>query len=150
MYRYKYWFKKKIESLDGNTILVDETIVTEETTNIEVTENSIVIATVTLGSSNQSVSKEVIKECIPDITFILDLDLETASKRLNLRNENSNEKDSFESEKMEYHQKVRNGFLDLSKKLPERFVILDATKNKEQVFNEAISILKDIYKLWKL
>lgn len=94
-----------------------------------------------------SVSKEVIKECIPDITFILDLDLETASKRLNLRNENSNEKDSFESEKMEYHQKVRNGFLDLSKKLPERFVILDATKNKEQVFNEAISILKDIYKL---
>ena len=48
---------------------------------------------------------------------------------------------------MEYHQKVRNGFLDLVKKLPERFVILDATKDKEQVSNEAISILKDIYKL---
>ena len=52
-------YSYKIESLDGNTILVDETIVTEETTNIEVTENSIVIGKVTLGSSNQSVSKEV-------------------------------------------------------------------------------------------
>ena len=52
-------YSYKIESLDGNTILVDETIVTEETTNIEVIENSIVIGKVTLGSSNQSASKEV-------------------------------------------------------------------------------------------
>ena len=52
-------YSYKIESLDGNTILVDETTVTEETTNIEVIENSLVVATVTLGSSNQSVSKEV-------------------------------------------------------------------------------------------
>ena len=52
-------YSYKIKSLDGNTILVDDTTVTEETTNIEVTENSIVVATVTLGSNSQSITEEV-------------------------------------------------------------------------------------------
>ena len=52
-------YSYKIKSLDGNTILVDDTTVTEETTNIEVTENSIVVATVTLGSNFQSITEEV-------------------------------------------------------------------------------------------
>ena len=52
-------YSYKIKSLDGNTILVDDTPVTEETTNMEVTENSLVVATVTLGSSSQSASEEV-------------------------------------------------------------------------------------------
>lgn len=52
-------YSYKIKSLDGNTILVDDTPVTEETTNIEVTENSIVVATVTLGSNFQSITEEV-------------------------------------------------------------------------------------------
>ncbi len=52
-------YSYKIKSLDGNTILVDDTPVTEETTNIEVTENSLVVATVTLGSSSQPASEEV-------------------------------------------------------------------------------------------
>ena len=38
---------------------------------------------------------------------MLDIDLETATKRLNLRNKVSNEKDSFESEKLEYHNKTK-------------------------------------------
>ena len=52
-------YSYKIKSLDGNTILVDDTPVTEETTNIEVTENSIIIATVMLGSNFQSITEEV-------------------------------------------------------------------------------------------
>ena len=52
-------YSYKIKSPDGNTILVDDTLVTEETTNIEVTENSIVVATVTLGSNFQSITEEV-------------------------------------------------------------------------------------------
>ena len=54
-------YSYKIKSSDGKTILVDETIVTEEATNIEVTENCIVTATVTLGSSSQPKSNEVTK-----------------------------------------------------------------------------------------
>ena len=52
-------YSYKIKSPDGNTILVDDTLVTEETTNIEVTGNSIVVATVTLGSNFQSRTEEV-------------------------------------------------------------------------------------------
>ena len=61
-------YSYKIKSLDGNTILVDNTTVTEETTNGEVTENSLVVATVTLGSSSQPASEEVtnIDRTIPE------------------------------------------------------------------------------------
>ncbi len=61
-------YSYKIKSLDGNTILVDNTTVTEETTNVEVTENSLVVATVTLGSSSQPASEEVtnIDRTIPE------------------------------------------------------------------------------------
>ena len=61
-------YSYKIKSLDGNTILVDNTTVTEETTNIEITENCIVIATVMLGNSSQSASEEVtnIDRTIPE------------------------------------------------------------------------------------
>ena len=61
-------YSYKIKSLDGNTILVDDTPVTEETTNIEVTENSIVVATVTSGSNFQSITEEVtnIDRTIPE------------------------------------------------------------------------------------
>ncbi len=52
-------YSYKIKSLDGNTILVDDTPVAEETTNVEVTENSLVVATVILGSSSQPASEEV-------------------------------------------------------------------------------------------
>ena len=61
-------YSYKIKSLDGNTILVDDTTVTEETTNIEVTENCIVIATVMLESNSQPASEEVtnIDRTIPE------------------------------------------------------------------------------------
>ena len=94
-----------------------------------------------------NVSKNVVKEFIPDITFILDIDIETANKRLNLRNNTNSEKDSFESEKLEYHNNVRNGFLDLAKKLPENFVIIDASKDEEHIANDVINILKEIYSI---
>ncbi len=93
----------------------------------------------------KTTSDTAIKKCYPDIVFILDLDLETAFRRLNIRNETYAEKDNFENEKLNFHQKVKNGFLDLPKKLTERFYIVDASKNEEQIKNEVISVLKSIY-----
>lgn len=94
-----------------------------------------------------NVSKVAIKGCVPSITFILDLDLETAFNRLNIRNKNSNEVDNFENEKIEYHKKVRNGFLDLTKKLPENFCIIDASKDEKYIFDCAVNVINEIYNL---
>ncbi|MGI6681207.1 MAG: dTMP kinase [Bdellovibrionota bacterium] len=92
-----------------------------------------------------AISKIIVNDCIPDITFILDVDLETAFKRIALRNQT--ELDAFESKKLEYHTKVRNGYLDITKKLGERFYIIDASKDEDYIANAAANVLKEIYKI---
>ena len=71
----------------------------------------------------------------PDITFLLDLPVEEAFKRLN------REKDRIEKEDMEFHKRVRDGFLDIAKK-EDNIIVLDGMKNIDDIFIDMISILK--------
>ncbi len=56
----------------------------------------------------------------PDRTFVLDLPLETAFTR------RDRPADRMESQPMEYHQRVRDGFLAEAKRRPERIAVIDA------------------------
>lgn len=60
---------------------------------------------------------------IPDLTFLLDITMETRSHRLD-----SNNLDRLEQEHLDFHRKVRFGFLEIAKNNPNRFVIIDGTK----------------------
>jgi len=42
---------------------------------------------------------------------------------------------------MEFHKRVREGFLDLAKKEPNRFKVLDGKKNIKELHSEVISII---------
>ena len=44
--------------------------------------------------------------------------------------------DRFDSEKMQFHHDVRNAFLDLAAKEPERFAVIDAGKTAEEVHRQ--------------
>lgn len=63
----------------------------------------------------------------PDLTIILDVDLETASKRLN------RELDRMEAKGDGYHSKVREGFCELAK-IKDNIVSVDACGDIEQVY----------------
>jgi dTMP kinase len=41
--------------------------------------------------------------------------------------------DRFEREEIDFHEKVRNGFLELARAEPERFRIVDATRSVSEV-----------------
>ena len=69
---------------------------------------------------------------VPDVTFILDVDPEAGLKRTS--KSEFGEKDRIEQESLEFHKKVRQGYLELAK--DERFVVIDANKSLEHVFNE--------------
>ena len=77
-------------------------------------------------------------DCKPEITFFLDIDPVEAFKRKG----GYDKGDVFEEAGIEFHQKVRQGFLHLCELEPERFVKIDATHSKEEVFNEIIEVLK--------
>ena len=71
----------------------------------------------------------------PDLTFVFDIDVETSMKRV------GKEKDRMESAGIEFHNRVRHGYLELAKQEPQRIKVLDATKSIEEIHNNVIEIL---------
>jgi dTMP kinase len=73
----------------------------------------------------------------PDVTFLLDCPIELGLSRAAQRKSQAPEvkaKDRFEIENLEFHQKVRQGFLELARAEPARFYIIDASRSEQRVF----------------
>lgn len=67
---------------------------------------------------------------LPDLTVLLDLD-ETASKsRLD---SSRTEYDRLEAEAADFHARVRHAFLDLAAAEPDRFLVLDASRDRADI-----------------
>jgi dTMP kinase len=73
----------------------------------------------------------------PNLTFYLDIEPEIGLQRIN-QNQHR-EINRLDLEKLEFHHKVRQGYLGLIKKFPERIHVIDANHSIDQVYN-------DIYK----
>jgi dTMP kinase len=80
-----------------------------------------------------------------DLTFYLDVPVEIGLARAKgaIKEEVS---DRMESEKIEFHQKVRRGFLTLLDLYPRRMRKIDATASREAVFNQTLDIIKNARK----
>ncbi len=74
----------------------------------------------------------------PDLTFVFDIDVETSMSRV------GKEKDRMESAGKEFHNCVRNGYLEIAKQEPERIKVLDATESIEEIHKKVTEI---IYKI---
>ena len=76
----------------------------------------------------------------PDLTLLFDLDPKIGLERIS-RNADR-EVNRLDLEKIEFHNKVRNTFLDLAKRYPERYVVLDASKPLAEVVEDAYQAIK--------
>ena len=73
----------------------------------------------------------------PDITFLLDCPVQLGLSRTIHRRSGpliAEGADRFENENLEFHEKVRQGFLDLARAEPGRFYIIDASQSEREVF----------------
>jgi dTMP kinase len=70
----------------------------------------------------------------PDLTFILDVPAEVGLARATKRRGDT-VADRFESEDFEFHKKLREAFLELTEREPERCVAIDATADASSVAN---------------
>lgn len=68
----------------------------------------------------------------PDLTYVFDVDVETSAKRV------GDEKDRMESAGKEFFNRVRNGYLELAKKEPQRIKVIDSTRSIEEVFQNVL------------
>ena len=67
----------------------------------------------------------------PDLTLLFDIDPEVGLARINSNPDR--EVNSLDVEKLDFHKKVRNSFLELAKRYPDRFVIIDASQPRDIV-----------------
>jgi len=82
---------------------------------------------------------------IPDITFILDLLPEEIEKRASKRQETLFVEDRIESEKIDFHRRVREGFLRIAQEEPERVKVIDAMQEIEAVKSQIIKELNNAF-----
>lgn len=74
----------------------------------------------------------------PDITFLLDLPVKYSQQRVIDRN---NDIDRFEREKTHFFKKVRDCYLQRSRKEPDRIMVIDASKIIDNIQKQLISHL---------
>ncbi len=89
---------------------------------------------------------------MPDLTILFELDLESAKRRLNRRGGKDGGKDGggepgredrIEKLPLEFHEKVRQGYLDIAKQEPGRFVIIDASGAADDIERRVWGILQE-------
>ncbi|MBT9144996.1 MAG: Thymidylate kinase [candidate division WS2 bacterium] len=67
---------------------------------------------------------------IPDLTILLDLSVYKGFERLKYRGQ---KRDTFEQLGMDFHERVRQGYLELVRNEPERFRVVDASFDEDSV-----------------
>lgn len=77
----------------------------------------------------------------PDLTLLFDLDPEIGLGRINA--DKNREVNRLDLEKLSFHKAVREGYLKLAKMYPERFVIIDASKSKEEVVAQTLKAIEE-------
>ena len=80
-----------------------------------------------------NVQKKIYKKIHPDITFLIDLNNKESKIRISNRSKKTNKFDKLSS----YHfNKIRNGFIKISKMYKNKIVLIEGSKSLSEIQNE--------------
>lgn len=74
----------------------------------------------------------------PDLTLLFDIDVETSQARV------GKEKDRLESAGKDFHERVRQGYLEIAKEEPERIKVIDSKDTIENIFEQVKAIINKV------
>lgn len=73
----------------------------------------------------------------PDLTLVFDVDVETSMARV------GQNQDRIEAAGTEFHEKVRQGYLELAKQEPERVKVINSKDSIENIFEQVKKIVDE-------
>lgn len=82
---------------------------------------------------------------MPVLTLLLDLPVQMGLARAGQRNQQEGtviSEGRFDSESMEFHEKVRNGYLEIARENPVRIKVIDASMDPEDVISQCIECIE--------
>ena len=74
----------------------------------------------------------------PDLTYVFDIDVETSMQRV------GKEKDRMESAGKEFFEKVRNGYLKIAKKEPNRIKVINAVDTIDNIHSQVVKLFVEL------
>lgn len=128
--RRQHLIEKVIPSLnEGKIVLCDRFI--DSSVAYQGSARGIEVETV------NALNNLVIEKYKPDLTIYLDVEPEIGLNRIK---ENSRETNRLDLENLEFHKKVREGYLSIKE---ERFIVIDANRSIDEVFENVKKILRN-------
>jgi dTMP kinase len=96
------------------------------------------------------VNATVTRNLIPDLTILLYVEKFTAESRKKPdRFAPTLFDDRIEQEFMDFRKKVQHGFLEIAKKEPDRFLILNASEKRDQIAKKIAARVDNLIKDWQ-
>ena len=81
----------------------------------------------------ERVNAFVVGDCVPDITFVLDVDAATAESRMQREPRKA---DRMEQQPAEFYERVREGYRELAAHERERIVLIDGARDADEIETE--------------
>jgi dTMP kinase len=75
---------------------------------------------------------------VPDITFVVDLPAEVGLSRIA-----AGTADRLEQESLEFHRRVRQGFLTIAKEDPSRYIVIDGGQTIEAIHSQIVAAVEN-------
>ncbi|MDF2699674.1 MAG: thymidylate kinase [Haloplasmataceae bacterium] len=85
-----------------------------------------------------SINQFAIDGVMPDITIFLDVDPETGLERIN---RNRKDLDRLDLEKIDFHERVYQGYMIVKEMFKDRIVVVDANKTIEEVIEDVVDVI---------
>ncbi|HEX8899387.1 MAG TPA: dTMP kinase [Chthoniobacterales bacterium] len=95
----------------------------------------------------ETLNRFAIGSARPDITVILDIDVETARGRLLRRVRPVAQKDRMEEQPIEFYDRVCQGYRELAKREANRFVLIDGAQSPDAIESEIWNAVSNRLKL---
>jgi dTMP kinase len=77
----------------------------------------------------------------PDLTLFFDIPVEVAIERMAGRDENHTKRNRMDDETAEFYSRVRDAYLGIAKREPERFKVIAASGTPEEIHENAVKIV---------
>lgn len=79
----------------------------------------------------------------PALTLFFDITVETALERMNVRHTSGTEANRMDGETAEFYERVRNAYLTIAAREPERVCIVGSEGSIDEIFEKAIAIVNE-------
>ena len=134
--RREHLVKKIIPALESGKIVLSDRYI----------DSSLVYQGIARGIGVKEVydlNQFAIGDYLPDLTIMLAVHPEIGMERIK---NNRHEFDRLELEKLDFHNKVYNGYIEVAKTYPNRIVMIDGEKAKDEVLEQTKKVVMEFIK----